>query len=106
MPATLPVVVDDGKVAEAVLEHDLGRFLAVRRRRDAVTGSWVIHWRTRASLVWTRAAIAFSMSRSVRIPIMRPKSFTITAPTLTGGHPLGDLSERVLGRDDDRAPGA
>ena len=36
-----------------------------------VTGSSVIHCRTRASLVWTRAAIAFSMSRSVRMPIRR-----------------------------------
>ena len=33
----------------------------------AVIGSAVIHWRTRASLVCTRAAIARSMSRSVRI---------------------------------------
>ena len=46
-----------------------------------VIGSSVIHCRTRASLVWTRAAIAFSMSRSVRMPISRPKSLTITAPT-------------------------
>ena len=47
----------------------------------AVTGSTVIHCRTRASLEWTRAAIAFSRSRSVRIPIRLPKSLTTTAPT-------------------------
>ena len=37
-----------------------------------VIGSGVIHSRARASLVSTRPAIAFSMSRSVRIPIRRP----------------------------------
>ena len=47
----------------------------------AVTGSAVIHWRTRASLECTRAAIALSRSRSVRIPISLPKSLTTTAPT-------------------------
>ena len=46
----------------------------------AVIGSAVIHWRTRASLVCTRAAMARSMSRSVRMPIIRPKSLTTTAP--------------------------
>ena len=66
-----------------------------------VIGSGVIHWRTRASLVWTRAAIALSRSRSVRIPIRRPKSFTITAPIDLVDHAPGHLAERVLGRDRD-----
>ena len=47
----------------------------------AVIGSSVIHCRTRASLVCTRAAMARSMSRSVRMPISRPKSLTTTEPT-------------------------
>ena len=62
-------------------------------------GSAVIHCRTRASLVWTRAAIARSMSRSVRMPMSRPKSLTTTAPVFWLRHALGDLAERVLGRD-------
>src|SRR5215204_4704075 len=48
----------------------------------AVTGSAVIHSRTRASLEWVRAATACMMSRSVRTPISRPKSKTTTEPTL------------------------
>ena len=39
---------------------------------DRVTGSAVIHSRTRASLVCTRPATARVRSRSVTIPISRP----------------------------------
>ena len=92
------VAVDHGQVAEAVVEHDLLRLLE-RLSGVAVIGSSVIHWRTRASLVCTRAAIAFSMSRSVRMPISRPKSLTTTAPTFLRRHPLRDLAQRVLGGD-------
>ena len=38
----------------------------------SVTGSGVIHSRTRASLEWVRPATARVRSRSVRIPISRP----------------------------------
>ena len=50
---------------------------------EAVIGSGVIHSRTRASLVCTRPAIAFRRSRSVTIPISRPKSFTTAEPVFT-----------------------
>ena len=66
----------------------------------AVIGSGVIHCRTRASLVCTRAAIARSMSRSLRIPMRRPKSFDDCAD-VPFAHSLRDLAERVLGRDGD-----
>src|SRR5205814_2328117 len=46
-----------------------------------VTGSGVIHSRTRASLECTRPATARIRSRSVKMPIIRPKSETTTAPT-------------------------
>ena len=46
-----------------------------------VTGSGVIHSRTRASLECTLPATARMRSRSVKIPIIRPKSETTTAPT-------------------------
>jgi len=39
---------------------------------ETVTGSAVIHSRTRASLGWTRPAQARSRSRDVIIPVKRP----------------------------------
>ena len=65
----------------------------------AVTGSTVIHWRTRASLECTRAAIAFSRSRSVRIPIRRAEVLDDDGADVLRRHPLGDLAEGVLGGD-------
>jgi len=49
---------------------------------ETVTGSAVIHWRTRASAARARWATARSRSRSVTIPTMRTmSSTTTTAPT-------------------------
>ena len=43
------------------------------------------------------------MSREVRIPISRPYSADERNADVEVGHPLGDLADRVLGSDDERA---
>ena len=72
--------------------------------RDAVMGSVVIHSRTRASLECTRPATARSRSRSVRIPINRPKSLTTAEPTPRSTIASAALPSGVLGRDLEQIP--
>ena len=55
--------------------------LPIEVASETVTGFSVIHSLTRASLVCTLPATAARRSRSVRIPMSRPKSMTRAAPT-------------------------
>ena len=92
---------DDGQVVDAVLRHQRhGASSAVSA--ETATGSAVIHSRTRASLECSAAGECAQHVARREDPDQPPVLGDGGRADVALAHLLGDLAERVLGRDDER----